>query len=337
MNDRKPSRTAHKAAAPDVQGARARDESRPLVVLVGGPTASGKSALATAIAAQFDGTVVNADSMQIYRGIEILTAQPDATAQAAVPHRLYGALPPSEACSVGRWRALAMTEIDACVAAGRLPVLTGGTGLYLRSLMQGLAPVPDVPAAVRDAATVRMAALGPAGLHAELAQRDPALAAKLRPSDRQRIQRGWEVIEATGRSLLDWQAETPGEPRYRFLPVVLLPPREIVYSACDARFAAMVGAGALDEVRRLLALDLDPMLPAMKAVGVRELGDYLAETVPLAAAITRAQQMTRNYAKRQYTWFNNQFSPEKTGSLTYFEQYSESLLQKIFAKIRLCC
>ncbi|MGE0733878.1 MAG: tRNA (adenosine(37)-N6)-dimethylallyltransferase MiaA [Alphaproteobacteria bacterium] len=336
MSDRKPSRTAHKAAATQGQEPSPGD-ARPLVILVGGPTASGKSALASAIAGAFDGTVINADSMQIYRGIEILTAQPDAQAQAAVPHRLYGDLPPSEACSVGRWRTLAVAEIDASLAAGRMPVLAGGTGLYLRSLMQGLAPVPDVPAGVRERASARMSALGPAGLHAELARRDPALALRLRPTDRQRIQRAWEVIEATGRSLADWQSETPGEPRYRFLPVILMPPRELVYPACDARFAGMIEAGAVDEVRRLLALKLDPMLPAMKAVGVRELAAFLAGRLSLAEATAKGQQATRNYAKRQYTWFGNQMSPEKTGSLTYFEQYSESLAQRIFANIRLCC
>ena len=179
-------------------------------VILGGPTASGKSALALAVAREFGGTVINADSLQVYRELPILTAQPAAAAQAAFPHRLYGFLSASERCSAARWAALARAEIDAALAEGRLPIVVGGTGLYLRSLLHGLAPVPEIPADVRAAAKQRLAELGKTAFHAELARRDPAMAARIRPGDSQRMVRAWEVLEATGRSLADWQAQQDG-------------------------------------------------------------------------------------------------------------------------------
>ncbi len=307
------------------------------VVIVTGPTASGKSGLALELAEAFDGVVINADSMQIYRELEILTARPGAEALARAPHRLYGALSGDERCSAGRWRALALAEIAAARAAGKLPLVVGGTGLYLRALIEGLAEVPEVPAAVREAAEARHRELGGPGLHGELVARDPAMAARLRPSDRQRLIRAWAVLEATGRSLAEWQAEAFPESDaapYRFLRLVRLPPRDQLYAACDARFNAMIAAGALDEVRSLRALDLDPRLPVMRALGVRELIGHLDGAESLDAAVAHAQQATRNYAKRQMTWLRTQAPPESVRTVILDEQHSKSIGPKIFANIR---
>lgn len=312
-----------------------RTTSAPPVVIVAGPTASGKSALALALAEAFDGDVINADSMQIYRELEILTARPGPAETARAPHRLYGVLPGGERCSAGRWRDMALAEIAACHAAGRLPLLVGGTGLYLRALERGLAPVPEIPPEYRRAAAALHREIGGAALHRRLAARDPVAAARLRPSDTQRLIRAWEVLEATGRPLAEWQTDgDDAAPPFRFLRLVCLPPRPALYAACDARFRRMVERGALDEVRALLRLGLDPALPVMKALGVRELADHLAGTIPLDAAIAAAQQATRNYAKRQTTWLRTQVLPADPGAVLLSEQYSESLEAKIFPKIR---
>jgi len=318
------------------------------VLVIAGPTASGKSALALALAETAGGVIVNADSMQVYRELRVLTARPDAAALARAPHRLYGVLPAAEACSAGRWRARALDEIAAAHGVGALPILVGGTGLYLKALMTGLAELPEIPAAVRAAAGARHDALGGAAFHAELKARDPAMAARLRPTDRQRLIRAWEVIEATGRSLADWQAGTTAEGELTILPTLVLPPRGALYVACDARVEAMVAAGALDEVRVLLALALDPALPAMKAIGVRELGAVLDGTSTLAQATAQMQQATRNYAKRQLTWLRHQLPPpgpipagtllpavviERPGDA----QLLESLKARIFNFIRHSC
>ncbi|MFQ5348040.1 MAG: tRNA (adenosine(37)-N6)-dimethylallyltransferase MiaA [Rhodothalassiaceae bacterium] len=280
-------------------------------VLIAGPTASGKSALALALAAQYGGVVINADSMQIYRDLEILTARPDAATMARVPHRLYGILDAADPCSAGRWLRLASAEIAAASHAGRLPILVGGTGLYFRALLEGLADVPPVPAALQRRIARRLAAEGPVALHAALRERDPLMAARLRPTDSQRIVRALAVILATGRSLAEFQrasgkglAEAGGN--VRFLKWVLDSPREALYRRIDARFARMMERGALDEVRRLLARGLDPGLPAMKAIGVPPLGALIAGRISREEAIRRAQQDSRRYAKRQMTWFRTQ-------------------------------
>jgi len=312
----------------------------PPVMIVAGPTASGKSALALALAEAFDGVVINADSMQIYRELKLLTARPGPAETARAPHRLYGVLSGAARCSAGRWREMALTEIAACHAAGRLPLLVGGTGLYLRALERGLAPVPEVPATHREAAVALHREIGGAALHRRLAARDPIVAARLRPSDTQRLIRAWEVLEATGRSLVDWQAKgrsaggSAAPPHFRFLRIVCLPPRPELYAACDARFQRMIEHGALEEVRALLRLRLDPALPVMKALGVRELARHLAGAIDLNAAVAAAQQATRNYAKRQTTWLRTQVLPSDPDAVLLDEQYSESLSAKIFPKIR---
>ena len=300
-------------------------------VVFAGPTASGKSAAALAAAREFGGVVINADSMQVYRELKALTARPDAGALAAAPHKLYGAVPARESCSAARWRELALAEIDAARAAGKLPILAGGTGLYLEALAKGLAPVPEIPAEVRDEARRLIAEEGATAFHARLSRLDPAAAARLNPGDRQRLVRAWEVVTATGRSLLEWQREAPGgEDAPALLTFVFLPPRDALYAACDRRFEAMLDAGAIDEVKALLALGLDPALPAMKAVGVREIAAYLKGEIDRPRMMALGQQATRRYAKRQYTWFRHRL-PE---AAVFGEQYSESLDGVIFMKIR---
>lgn len=303
---------------------------RPALV-VAGPTASGKSGLALRLACELGGVVINADSMQVYAGLPILTAQPSDADQAEAPHRLYGILSPAEICSAARWRDLAAAEMEAAWGAGRLPIVVGGTGLYIRSLMRGLSPIPDIPDPIRNAARARMAEMGNAAFHAALAERDPVMAARLEVGDSQRLSRAWEVLEATGRSLAEWQAEpmTGGVPAHWFT-IALLPERDRLYAACDRRFRAMVKAGALDEAAAVARLGLDPALPAMKALGLRELTAYLAGEMALETAIAAACQATRNYAKRQRTWFRHQLNASETVS----EQLSESLIATIFLKIR---
>jgi tRNA dimethylallyltransferase len=309
--------------------------SDPPTLLIGGPTASGKSRLAFAIAEEFRGTLINADSMQIYRDLAVLTARPGAVETDRVPHRLFGVLDASELCSAARWLALAEAEIEAAARAGRLPIVVGGTGLYLKALLRGLAPVPEIPEETRRAARALHKELGGARFHAALAERDPDAAARLNPGDRQRLIRAYEVVAATGRSLMDWQRAQARAMRPLVASVLLLPPRASLYAAIDARFAAMAGAGALEEVRAIMARPLSPDLPALKAVGLRELARHLRGEIPLEAAISEAQQASRRYAKRQMTWLRTQMPP--SGELpTHIvsAQFSESLVPEIFSFIR---
>ena len=294
------------------------------VVIVAGPTASGKSALALELAAALRGTIVNADSQQIYRDLPILTAQPDAAARRRAPHRLYGYLDPAERGSVARWRQLALAAIAAAHTAGSLPILVGGTGLYLRALMRGLAPVPDIPPEIRAEAAALYEELGGAKFRDRLAALDPKAARRLPSGDRTRLTRAWEVVRATGRPLSEWQSRTAGAAPYRFATLLMMPPREALYAACDARFAAMITAGALVEAAALAARQLDPDLPAMKGVGVPELLRHLRGEMPLDEAVAVAQRSTRRYAKRQMTWFRHQLAAD----LTFDEQFSESLLRR---------
>ncbi len=301
------------------------------VLVIAGPTASGKSALALAVAERFEGVVINADSMQVYRDLKILTAQPDADALARVPHRLYGVLGSREACSAGRWRAIALKEIEAAAGAGMLPVLVGGTGLYIKALIEGLAPIPETPEKVRAATRALHARLGAAAFHEALARRDPETARQLEPGDSQRLIRAWEVLEATGRSLASWRrAKGPGAPPgLEFKTLLFDPPRRELYAACDARFDRMIENGAVEEVAALDRLGLDPRLPAMKAVGVRELLGFLHGELELDEARERAQRATRNYAKRQVTWFRGRMRPDRV----MHAQYSETFDDKIFSFI----
>jgi len=311
---------------------RALAAGRRPVLLIGGPSASGKSALALAVAEEFGGLIINADSMQLYREIPILSGQPSAAERARQPHRLYGVLDAADAASAARWQALASAAIGEAHAAGRLPIVVGGTGLYFEALRKGLAPVPAIPPALRAEIRARFTGLGADALHAALAVRDARMAAILRPTDTQRMMRALEVIEGTGRSLADWQddgqARAPDWPDCR--AIVLDPPRAAVYAACGARFEAMMASGAVDEVRALLARGLDPGLPAMKALGVRELAAHVAGMRDRAAAVEDAVGATRRYTKRQMTWFRHHLPDAHR----LFEQFSESMTLRIFPFIR---
>lgn len=307
------------------------------VLIVAGPTASGKSGLALALAERLAGVVVNADSMQVYRELRILTARPPQVTAAKVPHRLYGVVPAAEACSAGRWREMALTEIAAAHAKGRLPILVGGTGLYLKALVDGLVELPPVPSRLRAEARSLYDRLGAAGFYAALIARDPATARRLRPADRQRLTRAWEVLESTGRPLAEWQTSATGGPpgHLRFAAILLAPPRAELLAACDLRFDAMMAEGALAEVKALLALGLDPQLPAMKAVGVAELARYLRGELALAEAVALAQRATRQLAKRQRTWFRHQplapavfVADDPLGA-----QFSERFKERVFSFI----
>ncbi|MDD1530728.1 tRNA (adenosine(37)-N6)-dimethylallyltransferase MiaA [Bradyrhizobium sp. WBOS7] len=277
-------------------------------VLIAGPTASGKSALALELALASGGIVVNADSMQVYRDLRIITARPTQDEEARAPHRLYGHVDAAVNFSAGAWVADAAKALDEARAQGRLPIFIGGTGLYFKALTAGLSVVPPIPAEVREDVRARLERDGAEALHAELARRDPLAAARLNLRDRTRIARALEVVEATGRSLLDWHREgqPPLLPRDSFRAVFLAPERDTLYARIDARFDAMLAAGALEEVERLAARQLDPLLPAMKAHGVPALIRHLRGELSLeqAAAIGRAD--TRHYAKRQFTWFRHQ-------------------------------
>lgn len=301
------------------------------VVVVAGPTASGKSALALDLARAFRGSVINADSMQVYRDLHVLTARPSEADLAAAPHRLYGVFDGAETCSAGRWAELAAAEILLAHAGNRLPIVCGGTGLYLHALMDGLSPLPPVPGALRAEARRRLRAMGNAAFHARLAERDPETAARLAVGDSQRLVRAWEVLEATGRTLADWQRE----PRLRlldarFLVFLLAPPRDVLYARCDARFDAMMEAGALDEVRALDARRLPPSAPVLKALGVPELRRALHGVIPLDEAVAQAKQATRRFAKRQGTWFRGQLCAD----VVLDTQYLESLRGRIFPIVR---
>ncbi len=284
-------------------------EPRPVLV-IGGPTASGKSGLALAFAKRAGGVVINADSMQVYADLRVVTARPSVADEADAPHTLYGVVPASVRMSAARWRELALAEIDRAHAIGLLPIVVGGTGLYLRSLMQGLSDIPDIPADVRQAAMDLQAAIGSPELHARLAAVDPVTASRLHPTDSQRLIRAWEVVQATGRSISDWQAAPPTDvpTHLSFTTLVVEPPRPRLYAQCDQRFLTMLEQGAEAEVAALMAQGLDPVLPAMKALGVPEIAAILSGAMEREPAIIKAQQLTRNYAKRQLTWFRNQMS-----------------------------
>jgi len=280
----------------------------PTAVLIAGPTASGKSALALRLAERIGGAVINADSMQVYGDLAVITARPSPAEQSRVPHLLYGHVDAAVNYSVGQYVADARAALAEVARSGRVAIFTGGTGLYFKALTAGLAAVPPIPADIRAGVRARLAQDGAAALHAELQRRDPAAAARLNPNDRTRVARALEVVAATGRSLTDWQRE--GLPALidsaRAVRIFVAPDRAELYGRIDARFAAMLAAGALDEVRSLAARRLDPLLPAMKAHGVPWLIRHLAGEIPLAEAADKARQDTRHYAKRQFTWFRHQ-------------------------------
>ena len=282
--------------------------SKPGIILIAGPTASGKSALALALAEQYGGTIINADSMQVYRDLRIITARPTAAEEERAPHRLYGHVDAGENFSVGRWCREAAAALARGGREGRAAILVGGTGLYFSALTRGLAAVPPIPATVRAEVRERLARDGAPALHAELGRRDPAAAARLTPGDRTRITRALEVVLATGRPLKDWQEDEALAilDVSRAAKIFLIPDREELLRRIDMRFDAMIAAGALEEVRALAARHLDPELPAMKAHGVPWLIRHLKGEMTLTQAAAEAKRDTRQYTKRQATWFRNQ-------------------------------
>ncbi len=284
------------------------DRAAKRAVLIAGPTASGKSALALALAEALGGTIINADAMQVYRDLRIVTARPTREEEARVPHLLYGHVDAAENYSVGRWCVDANAALAAVERGGRLPILAGGTGLYFKALTRGLAAIPPIPSQIRSAVGERLKREGIAALYAELSARDDASARRLMPGDRARISRALEVVLATGRSITDWHAEgmKPALDPHAAVKVFLDVDRAELYRRIDSRFDAMLVSGALDEVRALAGRHLDPALPAMKAHGVPWLIRHLNGEIDLPAAVDMAKRDTRRYSKRQATWFRHQ-------------------------------
>ncbi len=276
----------------------------PPLALIAGPTASGKSALALAAAKHGDVTIINADSAQVYRDLRILSARPDELDMADAPHRLFGYVDGEEACSAARWAADARREIAAAHEAGRTPLLVGGTGLYIRTLLNGIAPIPEIEPAIR--AAVRAMAVDAA--YIALKQEDSGSAARLAPADTTRVARALEVVRSTGHALGHWHAQRSGGigSQVRLTPLILVPPRDWLVQRSDSRFLGMVESGAIDEVERLLIRRLDPELPVMRAIGAREISAWLHGEMTREEMVEAGRLATRQYAKRQYTWFRHQ-------------------------------
>ena len=278
--------------------------SKPPLVVIAGPTASGKSGLALALAQQIGGVIVNADSAQIYNDLRVLSAAPTDEELKQAEHRLYGVRDGALPCSAAEWSDLARREIADIYALGRTPILAGGTGLYLRTLLEGIAPVPAIDPEVRE----RVRETTVEDNRRKLEKLDPDAADRLKPADAARINRALEVILSTGRTLKEWQKEREGgiAEAVELRPIILLPPRKWLYARCNERFSHMIDQGAVSEVEALLARKLNPNLPVMRGIGVTELSAYLLGETSLDEAVASGQQATRRYAKRQYTWFAHQ-------------------------------
>lgn len=279
------------------------------VALIAGPTASGKSDLAVELALSLEKTgkpavIINSDSAQVYDDLHILSARPTKSEMRGVPHRLFGAWDGANACSAADWADAAKREIENAQLAGAVPILVGGTGLYIRTLLDGIAPIP----AIDDFIRTQVRALGREDLFAAVQQEDPHAARMLNPNDTQRLARALEVVRSTGRPLWEWQRRKVGGigDAITLAPLVLLPDREWLYERCDRRFCEMMNNGAVEEVENLLARGLPEDLPVMRAIGVAQIADYLRGVLSREEAIVRGQQVTRNYAKRQYTWLRHQ-------------------------------
>lgn len=283
-----------------------------IIHVIAGPTASGKSALALSKARDFDGVIINADSMQIYDAMPMLTAQPSPEDKAAAPHALYGVLAQHEKCSAGRWRAMAIAEIEKTLAQGKTPIVAGGSGLYIKALMEGFSPIPDVPADIRMRVTQHFDAIGAEAFYAELKKRDPVMAARFHPHHSARILRAYEVIEATGTSLSVFQDMPKENPpaHWRFHVTRVMPEKQVLDKRCDARFDAMMERGVLDEVRVFYASHAIPDDALIhRALGAAPLRRHLDGEISKEDAVIRAKADTRQYAKRQMTWFRHQIRP----------------------------
>jgi tRNA dimethylallyltransferase len=304
-------------------------------LFIAGPTASGKSALSLHLADAINGVIINADSMQVYSDLPVLTACPSADDEARAPHRLYRFLDGSQVCSAAFWAEQAFSAIENSWQDGKTPILVGGTGMYYKVLLDGLAKVPEIPTEVREQVRSDCAELGSAYLHQQLLQLDPVLAARLEPADSQRVSRGVEVVRATGTPLSEWQKNTTPGPMAQYdaagavTKLVIDLDREALYTRCDLRFEQMFNQGALEEVEQLSARKLDPSLPVMRALGVPSILAYIAGEVSKEQAISDAQMQTRRFAKRQMTWFRNQFSHWNRVNAQYSESEIEIIVNKI--------
>jgi tRNA dimethylallyltransferase len=298
-------------------------------ILIAGATASGKSALALALAKKLNGVIINADSMQVYNVLRVLTARPDADEEGQAPHRLYGHIAPGAPYSVGIWQKQALAEIAAAQNNQQVPILVGGTGLYFASLTEGLSDIPDIPEDIRAGWRARLAAEGAASLYDDLTGRDPELAARLQPADGQRIVRALEVEQATGTPLSVWQKIKPTPPLDGARKILLMPDRDWLYARCNARFEAMMNATAIAEVEKLWAYNLPPDTPAMKALGVSEILSMLTGEIDRPAAIEAAQQATRRYAKRQMTWFRHRMGDWQAFTEKDYEKESKEIFSFI--------
>lgn len=307
-------------------------EQQKSVIVIAGPTASGKSSVAMDIAHEFNGVIINADSMQVYDGLRIITARPSIEDEGRIDHRLYGIMQPYETCSAGLWEKLCVEEIQNVWREGKLPIVTGGTGLYIKTLVEGISQLPAIPDEVRNAIRQRAEDQGSEALYKELQKTDSQMAQRLKPLDKQRICRALEVLETTGKSLATLQREIKPVPALQanFMTHVIMPPRPVLYERCNQRFDKMLEEGALDEIRAFEKLKLEANLPVMKALGVPELLAHAQGEIDLESARLKAQMQTRRFAKRQCTWFRNQIKQVEIHSA----QYSESLRSEIYKKIR---
>ena len=307
------------------------DEEKHLVIIAG-PTCSGKSELARAMALEFNGQIINADSMQVYSDLQVITSRPTNEVLLSVKHKMYGYLDGSRRGNVAAWHKLAIKEILNSKQENTLPIIVGGTGLYLNSLINGISKIPEPTRDIKEYVNEKMLKLGLDMIFEELKKADPVGSKKIKPNDAQRIIRSYEVFLSSGKPLTYWQSKKTLKPlrHSKVYNLLFLPERETLYQMCNRRFDKMIVSGAIEEVGRLKERCLDPSLPVMNAIGVRELSCFLEGDILLADAISKSKQLTRNYAKRQVTWFRNQFN----SSSVVFEQFSESLCVKIFPNIR---
>ncbi len=303
------------------------------VILLAGPTASGKSALALHIAQHFNGSIINADSMQVYADLAILSARPTRAEMADIPHHLYGHIAAHAPYNADIWVQDTIRAINTIWRNERLPIVTGGTGLYFKALTEGLSPMPDIPQDIRQSLRDSLKDTGLAALYEQLSEIDPDWAQKVKPTDQQRILRGLEVYHASGRPLSNWQDQPPEPPlQAQMIKLLLMPDRDWLYQRCDQRFHQMLETGALDEVKKLMTLDIPAAAQVLNAVGVAQLSTYLQGEISLATATRQAQQQTRNYAKRQMTWFRNQMATWESLDEKYYYQNSDKIIQFITEK-----
>ena len=303
-------------------------------IVICGPTASGKSSLAITLARELGGEIINADSMQIYKELETLTSRPDRNDLEIVPHKLFGTREIIKPCSVNIWNNLAQKSIEDTVSRGRVPIVCGGTGMYIKYLSTQLATVPNIPVEVRVMAREKLMKLGNEKFYQELTKLDPQMEGLIPIGDSQRLIRAWEVFEVTRRSLFDWQAVNASQTNLIVCNILLMPDREFLYASCDRRFLEFVDNGALNEAKTIRDLELDPTLPGMKALGLLQLIDYLEGKITFDVAIAQAQQKTRNYAKRQMTWFRNQLDADYIDYSPHTGRHTSEIFRTVIKFLR---